>query len=190
MSNQYWNEDALCEGLYHHDEAALETVSQRYGRLLRGLALRITGSAQDAEECANDALLDLWNAVPPDRPVHLLAYVSMLVRRRAVDCVRYKTAECRGGQEYEESMDELEDCLADPQGVSELDTLIIRDCLNRFLSRLPEDDRTIFLLRYFRFFTNAEIAEACGMRESTVVMRLVRIRKKLKRALEDEGIRI
>ncbi len=188
MSKKQWTEDTLCEGLYHHDESALETVSQRYGRLLRGLAFRITGSASDAEECVNDALLDLWNAVPPDRPVHILAYVSMLVRRRAVDRVRYKTAECRGGQEYEGSMEELAECLADPQGTSDLDTLVIRDCLNRFLSRLPEDDRTVFLLRYFRCLSNAEIAENCGLRESAVVMRLVRLRKKLKQALENEGI--
>ena len=87
-------------------------------------------------------------------------------------------------------MDELADCLADPQGASDLDTLVIRDCLNRFLSRLPEEDRTVFLLRYFRCLSNEEVAAACGLRESVVVMRLVRIRKKLRRALEDEGIHI
>ena len=193
MSNQHtteWSEDALCEGLYRHEEAALEAVSRRYGRILLGLARRITGSDADAEECVNDALLDLWNAVPPHRPARVLAYVSILVRRRAVDRVRYKTAECRGGQDFEGSMDELADCLADPQGASDLDILVIRDCLNRFLTRLPEDDRTVFLLRYFRGLSNEEIAEACGLRESVVVMRLVRIRKKLRRALEDEGIHI
>ena len=183
-----WSEERLCAGLYGHEEAALEAVSKRYGRILQGLAYRITGCASDAEECVNDALLDLWNAVPPDRPAHVLSYVSILVRRRAVDRVRYKTAERRGGQEFEGSMEELADCLADPQGASDLDVLVIRDCLNVFLSRLAEDDRSIFLLRYFRFLSNGEIAEACGLRESAVVMRLVRIRKKLRRALEAEGI--
>ena len=182
------SEDALCERLYRHEEAALEVVSQRYGRILWGLAHRITGSDSDAEECVNDALLDLWNAVPPDKPAHVLAYVSILVRRRAVDRVRYKTAGRRGGQDYEGSMDELADCLADPQGASDLDTMVIRDCLNRFLARLPADDRAVFMLRYFRCLSNAEIAEDCGLRESAVVMRLVRIRKKLRRALEAEGI--
>lgn len=191
MSNNLWvpwSEERLCEGLYRHEETALETVSKQYGRLLRGLAFRITGSESDAEECVNDALLDLWNAVPPDRPVHVLAYVSMLVRRRAVDRVRYKTASCRGGDEYEGSMEELSECLADPQGESTLETIVIRECLQRFLDRLPEDDRTVFMLRYFRCLSNAEIAESCGLRESAVVMRLVRIRKKLKRALEEDGI--
>lgn len=193
MSNNQWtnrSEEQLREGLYRHEETALAEVSRRYGRVLQGLARRITGSAADAEECVNDALLDLWNAVPPDRPAHVLAYVCILVRRRAVDRVRYRTADCRGGEDYEGSLDELAECLADPQGVSDLDSLVIRDCLNRFLARLPEEDRAIFLLRYFRFLTNTEIAEDCGLRESVVVMRLVRIRKKLRKALADEGIHI
>lgn len=193
MSNNQWiaeSDEELCERLYYHEEAALEIVSHRYGFLLRGLAFRITGSEADAEECVNDALLDLWNAVPPDRPTHILAYISMLVRRRAVDRVRYKTAGRRGGGDYDGSLDELADCLADPCGESSLDTMIIRDCLNRFLSRLSEEDRTLFLLRYFQFLSNVEIGDTLGIRESAVVMRLVRIRKKLRRALEDEGIHI
>ena len=185
-----WSEEKLREGLFLREEEALESVSRQYGRLLRGLAYRITGSESDAEECVNDALLDLWNAIPPDRPASLLAYVSTLVRRRSVDRVRHKTASRRGGQEYEGSMEELAECLADPQGESVLETIVIRDCLQRFLDRLEEDDRTVFMLRYYRFLSNAEIAEACGIRESAVVMRLVRLRKKLKRALEEDGITI
>lgn len=185
-----WDEDSLCEGLYRHDEAALEAVSRRYGRLLFGLAQRILGSPPDAEECVNDALLDLWNSVPPDRPKRVLAYVSTLVRRRAVDRVRYKTASRRGGEEYEGSMEELAECLADPDGESPLETVAIRDCLQRFLYTLSEEDRIIFTLRYFSCMSNQQIGETCGLRDSAVVMRLVRIRKRLKKALEHDGIYI
>ena len=183
-----WNEDSLREGLYRHDETALEAVFRRYGRLLRGLARQITGTDSDAEECVNDALLDLWNAIPPDRPERVLAYVSALVRRRAVDRVRYKTASRRGGEEYEGSLEELAECLADPDGESSLDTLAIRDCLQRFLYTLSEEDRTVFTLRYFACMSNEDVGKACGLRESAVVMRLVRMRKKLKTVLEHNGI--
>ena len=188
--SKLWNEDTLREGLFRHDEAALEEVSRLYGRLLYGLAYRILGSAPDAEECVNDALFDLWNAVPPDRPKGILAYVSALVRRRAVDRVRYKTASRRGGEDYKGSLDELSECLSDPDGESALETIAIRDCLQRFLRTLSEEDRIIFTLRYFSCMPSEEIGEACGLRGSAVVMRLVRIRKKLKRALERDGIYI
>ena len=35
---------------------------------------------------------------------------------------------------------------------------------------------------------NEDIGGVCGLRDSAVVMRLVRIRKKLKKALEHDGI--
>lgn len=191
-NNQHtpWSEDRLREGLYCHEEAALEATARQYGKLLQRLARRITGSEADAEECCNDALLDLWNAIPPERPAYLMAYVSMLVRRRAVDRVRSKTALRRGGTEYEASMEELAECLADPQGETNLDTMVIRDCLGRFLNQLSDEDRRTFMLRYYQFRSNAEIGEALGLRESVVVMRLVRLRKRLRKALEAEGISI
>ncbi|MBR5124432.1 MAG: sigma-70 family RNA polymerase sigma factor, partial [Clostridia bacterium] len=135
-------------------------------------------------------LMDLWNSVPPDRPKRVLAYVSALVRRRAIDRVRYKTASRRGGEEYDGSLDELAECLADPDGESVTEAVAIRDCLQRFVYTLSEEDRIIFTLRYFSFMSGEEIGEACGLRGSAVVMRLVRIRKKLKKALEHDGIYI
>ena len=185
-----WNEESLRKGLYAHDEAALEVVSRRYGGLLHGLARRILGSDSDAEECVNDALMDLWNAVPPDDPRHVLAYVSALVRRRAVDRVRYKTASRRGGKDYEGSLEELSECLSDPEGDSPLETVAIRDCLQRFLRTLSEEDRTVFTLRYFACMSNEDVGKACGLRESAVVMRLVRMRKKLKAVLAHDGITV
>ena len=86
-------------------------VLSRYGKLLHQLAARITGSDADAEECVNDALLDLWNTVPPTRPPILLSYVSVLVRRRAIDRVRYNAAGRRGGLAYYSTLEELAECL-------------------------------------------------------------------------------
>ena len=49
------------------DEQALQAASVQYGKLCRTMAYRILGDRQDAEECANDVLLKLWNAIPPCR---------------------------------------------------------------------------------------------------------------------------
>ena len=58
----------IIEQLYRRDESALQAVSARYGSLMLSLARQITGSEQDAEECVNDALLELWRSVPPASP--------------------------------------------------------------------------------------------------------------------------
>ena len=46
------------------------------------------------------------------------------------------------------------------------------------------------MMRYFRFMSNEQIAARLGMRESTVVMRLVRMRKRLRKVLEKNSIRL
>ncbi|MBE6559256.1 MAG: hypothetical protein E7661_09655, partial [Ruminococcaceae bacterium] len=117
MSNEM-NRDQrrIIAGLHRREESALSEVYLSYGHMLKSIAERITGNSLDAEECVNDALLDLWHAVPPDNPTHLAAYVSALVRRRAIDRVRYYTAQQRAGSEYAQSIEELAECLSNPEG--------------------------------------------------------------------------
>ncbi len=181
---------AILEALWRRDETALREVTRLYGRMLHSIALQVTGNASDAEECVNDALLDLWNAVPPDRPTHVSAYVSALVRRRAIDRVRYRTAKQRAGEGFLHSTEELAECLADPEGYDPCETIVIRDCLQSFVDRLDEEDRRIFLLRYYRFESIEAIAARCGKGEAAIAMRLMRLRKRLRRVLHDNGIHL
>ena len=50
---------ALVEGLRRDDSSAMEQLVERYADRVYRLALRITGSREDAEEAAQDAL---WTA--------------------------------------------------------------------------------------------------------------------------------
>ena len=79
-----------------------------------GLALRITGSARDAEECESDAYLAAWRSIPPLRPVSLRAWLLRAVRSSAIDCLKHRRAQKRGGGEAEAVLQELEDCLPAP----------------------------------------------------------------------------
>ena len=186
MTDHIYTDTKLLSLLQARDETALSAIYQQHGRQVLHLAKSILGSEQDAEECVNDALLDLWNSVPPAEPSSFLSFFSLLVRRRAIDRVRYLTAERRAGVEYAGSLEELETVLpAMPDGG---DGGEILDCIQDFLDDLGERDRRIFLLRYFRFCSHREIGACIGMRESAVNMKLTRLRKKLREALTRRGI--
>ena len=182
--------EEILAALRRRDESALGDVTRLYGRMLHGIALRITGDESDAEECVNDALLDLWNTVPPHAPVSMAAYVSSLVRRRAIDRVRYRAAKGRAGDAYAGSVEELSECLADPTACDPCEAVVIRDCLQAFVDGLSEEDRRIFLLRYYRFEAQETVASLCGLSTPAVAMRLLRLRKRLKKALEAQGIHL
>ncbi len=190
VHQNYSPDSLLRERLLRRDESALSEVSNRWGRLLYGLALRITGSGADAEECLNDALLDLWHTPPADPDTPLLPYVSTLVRRRAIDRVRFNTADRRGGGEYVCALEELDQCLADPDGPSNGESMEIRDALQTFLDGLDRENRAIFLLRYYAAYPNSEIAKCRGLSERAVEMRLNRMRNRLRRVLEKRGIQV
>ena len=189
------NEEALLDisikkQLLERNETALSQVQAHWGQLLHALAHRITGNAADAEECVNDALMDLWQRPPTDPDMPALAYVSTLVRRRALDKVRYRAARCRGKDAYICPLDELDECLADPEGEGETDASVIRDALQSFLDDMDKENRKIFLLRYYGAMSNRDVALRCGIGERAVEMRLCRMRKRLRRVLDEYGIDI
>ena len=180
----------IVEMLCRRDEFALRAVMTKYGALMTSIARQITGCEQDAEECVNDAVLELWNTVPPACPRQLSAFVGGILRRRAIDRVRYNQAEKRAGSEYCSSLEELEECLPDTFSEEESDSDQIMQVIHQFMNKQKPDDRDMFLMRYFRFMSNEQIARQFGMRESSVVMRLVRMRKRLRKLLEENHVRL
>jgi RNA polymerase sigma-70 factor (ECF subfamily) len=179
--------ELVCRFL-QRDETALEAAEERYGGSCRALARNLLGSSEDAEECWSDALFRAWNAIPPEEPRSLKAYLLKLTRRQAIARLRARTAEKRGGGASELLLEELEECLPGI-GDAESETLArtLGEKVNAFLRELPRRERTIFIRRCFFGETPGELAARFGMRENTVNVSLRRTRLKLRAMLEKEG---
>lgn len=177
----------LLDLLNRRDESALSYISERYGALLRGLARRITGSEQDAEECVNDVLLEVWNTIPPAAPASVSSYACMLTRRTAIDKLRGTTADKRGGGEYLASLDELTEVLSDED---EVDTDELTPALNDFLATLSPTDRALFIGRYFATESPSVLARRAGLSANAASIRLSRIRSRLKEFLMKRGFSV
>lgn len=173
--------------LWQRRESALDEIMHRYGRLLKNFAGRLLPTAQDAEECVNDALLDLWNTIPPKSPASVASYATMLTRRRAIDRIRRMNAKKRGKGVYLIALDELEDCIPDHTAAAE-DTEALREAINSFLAGLSVEDRVIFIGRYFALEPIDALAKSNGVTKNTINVRLSRMRKKLKAELTERGI--
>lgn len=173
--------------LWQRRESALDEIIRRYGRLLKSFAGRILPTAQDAEECINDALLDIWNTIPPKRPSSMASYAAMLTRRRAIDRLRRLTAKKRGGGVYLVALEELEDCIPADTALSE-DTETLREAIDCFLAGLPAEDRLIFIGRYFALESIESLAKNNRVTKNTINIRLSRMRKKLRTFLDERGI--
>ena len=87
--------------------------------------------------------------------------------------------------------DEIAECLPSKESVeSEIDDKAVLRAVERFLSTLSREKQIMFVRRYYYGSTYAEIAGDLKTNEDRVRMSLQRMREKLRKYLEKEGIGI
>jgi len=181
-------EDSAIIRLYFaRDEAAIRETEAKYGAYCRRVALNVLGSAEDAEECVSDAWHRAWEKIPPLIPVSLRAFLAKLTRDRALSRWRAGRAQKRyAGVEL--LLSELEDCLpaaSDPQ--KEAEGAELAELLDGWLASLEKEDRVLFLRRYFYGEAVKDLARGSGKSPAQLSQKLLRLRKSLKKALEEGG---
>ena len=190
MTQQNLPEDQQIVRLFFkRSEKAITYTRQKYGSLCISVARRILSDPRDAEECVNDTYLHAWNAIPPEKPDSLKAFLARITRNLALDRYDYNTADQRNTA-LTEAFEQLEPWLTVKTGESEaeLDSAEINRVLNSFLRKQTLEARTLVLRRYWCGESIRELAKACHMSESMVKSSLFRTRNKLRKELEKEGI--
>lgn len=173
---------------FRRDETAIAETEKKYGGYCRKIAAGCLPRAEDREECISDAYLQVWNAIPPQKPENFRLYLGAAVRNLAFSLWRKLYARKRGGAAVELALDELAECLCAPDTAEEaVEARELGRTLDGFLEGLPARDRQIFVRRYYFTDTAAEIAQCFAMRENTVLAVLSRTRKKLRVYLQKEG---
>ena len=175
--------------LFARAEQALEVLGKQFGPRLLHTARNILSSHQDAEECVNDTYLAVWNAIPPKEPDPLSGYVYKTGRNLALKRLRHNTAQKRNSH-YDLSLEELSACIAGGSLDETVSTQDLGRAIDRFLDTLPRDSRVMFLRRYWFGETVPEVARAFHQSESRVTGLLQRLRKRLKKYLEQEGLQV
>ena len=179
--------DAEIVELYHaRSEEAIAESDRKYGKACYRIAYNILYSHEDAEECVNDTWIRAWNAIPPERPGSLGAWLSAVTRRLALSRYQYKTAAKRQ-RGVETSLEELSECVPDGS-ITLADEVTIRNAINGFLASLTPSVRMVFMRKYWYMDSVEDIAKAMGMTESAVKVCLHRTRKKFRAWLDKEGI--
>lgn len=184
------NDKKIIELFFERSEKAVTELSKRYGGTVLRIAQNLLHNRQDAEECANDTYLSVWNAIPPQRPESLTAFVCKIARNIAINRIEYDHAQKRGG-EAEACFEELQECI--PSGESaeaRYEANFISELIDEFLDTLDRKNRMIFIRRYWYMDSFKDIASEAELSEGTVRTRLTRIRDKLKEFLESRGITV
>lgn len=183
-------DEKIIELFFNRSEQAIKELDLKYGKVCHNVSYNILHSRQDAEECVNDAYLGTWNAIPPQRPNPLLTFLCKIVRNLSIMRHHANTALKRNNT-YDVALEELEGCLASPVTVEmEIETDELTRIIDSFLETLSQENRVIFMRRYWFSDTYKQIAERVGITENNVSVRLTRIRKQMKQYLTEREVLI
>jgi RNA polymerase sigma-70 factor, ECF subfamily len=149
-------DEELCRALRSDGPAALGPLYDRYSGLVFGLAKTILTSSEEAEDLTHEIFIGLQRrcTFDPTRGA-LSTYLVTLTRSRALD--RLRSRRRRLG-----ALEKLQLQEAEPQArFAPLELLSLEECAQRVregLSALPEPQRRVLELAYYRDLSQTEIA--------------------------------
>lgn len=173
---------------WSRDETAIQETNTKYGRLLHSIAFNILSNHEDSEECVNDTYNNAWDIMPPQKPNSLMAFLGRMVRNLSINRWHKNRAQKRyNGAEV--LLSELSDCVPASNSVEKaIDTKELSEFISDWLCTLPQDNRVLFLRRYWFGDSIKTLAYECNTTPNKLAARMYRLRQNLKTAMEKEGV--
>lgn len=135
---------------------SLQTLYQDHRKWLRSWIIKQLGSVTDAEDIVQDTFLRLVLSPDALKKMHQpKAFLATTSRRIIIDRFRRQQLEQAYLEELAQLADEADHHLS-PEHLHEV--LQALESISRVLDKLPEKNRTAFLLHYLQGYSHAQIA--------------------------------
>ena len=185
------DDNKIIDLLESRNQLAISAIESKFGAYCTKISMNILSDVQDSEEVTSDTYMQVWNTIPPTKPSSLMAYIAKITRNLAINKLKARNSQKRGGGTTTLSFDELDICTpADIRVENEAEVKLLSRHISDFLYTQKEDARNIFVRRYFYCDSIDDIAKIFSFSESKVKSTLMRTREKLKAYLEKEGYHI
>lgn len=175
------DEDRFAAMLVQHakdgDESAFEALVRINQDKVYRVALRLTGSPQDAQDVVQEAFLHAWQGLPRFRgDAGFSTWLMRIVINRCHNLNR--------GTRRTEPL--REDHLPPVRPTEEVVVAAHqREATTSAITALPFDQRVVLVLHVFSGYTHAETARTLGVTENTVKVRVHRARRALTAQLQE-----
>ena len=182
-------EDQKIIALYHgRNELAIAETDRKYGAFCRTIAMNILSVREDAEECVNDTWHAAWTKMPPELPHSLKAFLGRITRNLSISRFRASRAQKRySGLEL--MLSELEECVPSAVSVERVvEQKELGEQISDWLETLREDDRSLFIRRYWYGDAAKMLAAERKCSENQIAQRMRWLRGQLKTYLEEKGV--
>ncbi len=186
------NEEALIKKATQGDQDAFAQLLETHQGKVYGLALRLTGSPEDAMDLTQETFFNAWRGLPNFHfDSKFSTWLYRLTTNAAIDFLRREkrrrsaAVSSLSQEEETERVLEVPDHRFTPQG--ELERKEFHEAVQRGLEQLSDEHRQVLVLREFNALSYAEIAQVLGIEEGTVKSRISRARLCLRKILLADG---
>ena len=164
---------------------ALSDLYDRYSAMLKALAVRVLGSVGEAEEVVQEAFLQVWRQAGRYDPARssVSTWLVLITRSRAIDRLRSRKVSQKTVAAAES---ENRTTHTSPEGARDVLMSERRKRLDTEMRELPDEQREVLELAFYRGLTQREISESTGIPLGTVKTRTLLAMKKLRAALRAE----
>lgn len=163
-TNQPYNEHELLSRIAGGDTTAFRKLFDHYRPKLYSYLLRISASAEVAEDCVHDVFLKLWCSRNKLANIqNFNAYLYRMAHNHALNSLRKMAVETLIVAELAGPVPPS----ADDPGMA-LHNKEVRQFIRQVVSKLTPRQREVFLLSRESGLKQAEIAERLGMKVATV----------------------
>jgi RNA polymerase sigma-70 factor (ECF subfamily) len=174
------SDDQLMEAVVNRESEALECIYMRYEALLRTVILGVIRDESEVDDILHDVLLQVWEQgdryTPNERGLRGL--LVTLARRRALDRLRRRAAYRRATESLKSDVDNpLINEITTTS--SQLENSDLSALLTRMIQHLPEAQKEVINLTFFKGMSQREIATQRHISLGTVKTRLHLAQRKL-----------
>lgn len=177
------NSDAeLVEAARGGDRTAMDALLRRHHDRIRAVCRRVLGSAADADDATQDALIKIVRNLDRfDGRSAFSTWCYRIATNAALDEVRRKRRRPVLGRGSDDESDPGDEWTgqADPDSETSFDQIADRDVLDGHLAAVPEDFRVPMVMRDVGDMEYSDIADALDIPVGTVKSRISRGRSLL-----------
>jgi RNA polymerase sigma-70 factor, ECF subfamily len=182
-----WSDEQLIAQVARGDTAAYEMLYDRYASAGLGLALKITGDQALAEEVLQETFWRVWRKADlfQNQRGAFTSWFFGIARNLSIDMLRRQRAQVQPADESDQLIEQTADPTLDVPETAW--RRVKHQQMRSAIESLPNEQRYVIELAYFRGMTRQEIASVTGEPLGTIHTRARLALQKLRDELQSQG---
>ncbi|MEG1409434.1 MAG: RNA polymerase sigma factor [Terrisporobacter sp.] len=169
-----------------YEKIKFKDIYNTYKKMMFYIAQKILKDEHDAHDAVQESFFKIIRNIDKINDINSLktkGFICIIVKNTSIDIYRKLKRKNEREVLYEdESLFETESY--------EYDEIEMANEIEMGILKLPEKYKSVFLLKYSQGLSNKEIGNLLDIKESTVRIRILRGKEKLKEILEQMGVAV